>query len=344
MLSDTGEFVGLILDLASRLHALEIFHPPVAGGVSGFGVRELELRLARVERDLTDQKPSPTLHLIGKVSLSRLCWIACPVWKPPQWKTLVPLRAFNSFGDCRSWLASKKAPGSIDYLGHWVDPLSMSSIAEAQTRDANVKLVHKSMLAKAHFSSGSNEASVLFSFSDVLPLLVGSSHLVVDAKFMLPKVKKFSDWYSEGHIDGISVYSRWSKACSGYSSSLVRELDRRWNRLDQAELRAVGLDFSMRTKAFIDELNTFVKEFRTELLIEEDGADDEEAWSLFTAMMSAIFKTMSAAQARRATSQKTIPTWTRAQQRCSGVRGSAIVLWRSYSRSAFANIRACSLL
>ena len=111
------------------------------------------------------------------------------------------------------------------------------------------------------------------------------------------KVKKFSDWYSEGHIDGISVYSRWSKACSGYSSSLVRELDRCWNRLDQAELRAVGLDFSMRTKAFIDELNTFVKEFRTELLIEEDGADDEEAWSLFTAKMSAIFKTMSAAQA-----------------------------------------------
>ena len=59
----------------------------------------------------------------------------------------------------------------------------------------------------------------------------------------------------------------------------------------------MGLDFSMRTKAFIDELNTFVKEFRTELLIEEDGADDEEAWSLFTAKMSAIFKTMSAAQA-----------------------------------------------
>ena len=38
----------------------------------------------------------------------------------------------------------------------------------------------------------------------------------------------------------------------------------------------------MRTKAFIDKLNTFVKEFSTEL-IEEDGADDEEAWSLLTA-------------------------------------------------------------
>jgi hypothetical protein len=83
----------------------------------------------------------------------------------------------------------------------------MLSFAEAQTRDANVKLVHKSMSAKAHFSGGSNMASVLFSFSDVLPSLVGSSHLVVDAKFMLPKVKRFSDWYLEGHIDGISVYS-----------------------------------------------------------------------------------------------------------------------------------------
>ena len=205
---------------------------------------------------------------------------------------------FNSCGDCRSWLASK-APGSIYYLGHWVlnDPFSMSSFAEAQTRDANAKLVHKSMLAKANFSGGSNEASVLFSFSDVLPLLVGSSHLVVDAKFMLPKVKKFSEWYSEGHIDGISVYSCWSKACSGYLSTLVRQLDRCWNHLDQAELRAVGLDFSMRTKAFITELNTFVTEFWTKLLIEEDDADKEEAWSLLTAMLSAIFKTMSAARA-----------------------------------------------
>jgi hypothetical protein len=171
----------------------------------------------------------------------------------------------------------------------------MSSFADAQTRDANAKLVHKSVFAKANFSGGSNEASVLFSFSDLLPALVGSSRLVVDAKLMLPKVKKFSDWYSEGHIDGISVYSRWSKACSGYNSTLVCELDRRWNQLDQAELRAYGLDFSMRTKAFINEFNTFVKEFRTELLIEEDGADDEEAWSLLTAMLSAICKTMCAA-------------------------------------------------
>jgi hypothetical protein len=51
----------------------------------------------------------------------------------------------------------------------------------------------------------------------------------------------------------------------------------------------------MRTKAFINELNTFVKEFRTELLIEEDGADDEETWSLLTAMLSAICKTLCAA-------------------------------------------------
>ena len=144
------------------------------------------------------------------------------------------------------------------------------------------------------------KASVLFSVSNVLPLLVGSLHLVVDAKFMLPKVKKFSDWYLEGHIDGISVYSRWCKACSGYSSTLVRELDQRWNQTNQAELCAVGLGFSMRTKTFIDQLNTFVKEFRTELLIEEDGADREEAWSLLTAMLSAILKTMSAAQAEAA--------------------------------------------
>ena len=35
-------------------------------------------------------------------------------------------RAFNSFCDCRPWLASK-APGSINNLGRWVDPFSMLS-------------------------------------------------------------------------------------------------------------------------------------------------------------------------------------------------------------------------
>jgi len=41
--------VGLILNLALRLCALEISDSPVAGGVSGFGVCGLGLRLARGE-------------------------------------------------------------------------------------------------------------------------------------------------------------------------------------------------------------------------------------------------------------------------------------------------------
>jgi hypothetical protein len=48
-------------------------------------------------------------------------------------------------------------------------------------------------LAKANFRRGSNEASVLFSFSNVLLLLDGSSHQRLDAKFMLPKVIKIRD-------------------------------------------------------------------------------------------------------------------------------------------------------
>jgi hypothetical protein len=179
MLSDTSEFVGLILDLASRLRTLEISEHPVAGGVPGFGVRELELRLVRVERDLTDQKPSPNppSHWEGvaqQTLLDRLTSLEESAVEDVGPAFEKGGQAFNSFGACcRSWLASK-APVSIDYLGHWVDPFSMSSFAEAQTRDANAKLAHKSMLAKAHFSGGSNEASVLFSFSDVLPSLVGS--------------------------------------------------------------------------------------------------------------------------------------------------------------------------
>ena len=59
--------MGLILNLALRLCALEISDSPVAGGVSGFGVCELELRIARVVRDLTDQDPpaNPPSHLDG---------------------------------------------------------------------------------------------------------------------------------------------------------------------------------------------------------------------------------------------------------------------------------------
>jgi len=55
--------VGLILDLATRLRALEISSDTsVAEGVMGFGVRELELRIAR--GGLTEQKPfaNPPSH------------------------------------------------------------------------------------------------------------------------------------------------------------------------------------------------------------------------------------------------------------------------------------------
>jgi len=107
----------------------------------------------------------------------------------------------------------------------------------------------------------------------------------------------------------------------------------------------MGLDFSMRTKAFINKLNTFVKEFRTELLIEEDGADEEEAWSLLTAtMLSALFKTMSATQAETGDKpEDDLDLNSRAAKVFWGELGSATVLWRSYFRLVFASIRACSL-
>jgi hypothetical protein len=186
MLADTGEFVGLILNLATRLRALETSASSGAGGgVSGAGVHELELRLARVERDLTEEKPftSPPSSWEGVAQEALLERLAI-LLEASIVDDVDP--AFKIGGRAFRWLASK-APGLIDYLGHWVDPFSMSSFAEAQTHDANAKLVHKRMLTKANFNGGSNEASVLFPFSDVLPLLVGSSHLVVDTKFMLPK-------------------------------------------------------------------------------------------------------------------------------------------------------------
>ena len=116
-MDNTGKFVGLILDLATRLQALEISDPPVARGVSGSGVCELELRLARVERDLTEQKPSanPPSHRQGIAQEASAVEDVGPAFE-------IGGRLFNSIGDCCSWLALK-ALGSIDYLGHWVDPL-----------------------------------------------------------------------------------------------------------------------------------------------------------------------------------------------------------------------------
>jgi hypothetical protein len=105
-----------------------------------------------------------------------------------------------------------------------------------------------------------NEASVLFTFSEVLPSLVGSSHRG-GCQVHASKSEKV---YSEGHIDGISVYSRWSKA----SLATLPFWFVNWTVVGINRIRRSfalwGLDFSMRAKAFIDELHTFIKLFRTE--------------------------------------------------------------------------------
>jgi len=58
MLDNNGKFMGLILNLATRLRALETSGSSGAGGVTGIGVCELEVRVAWVERELTKEKPS----------------------------------------------------------------------------------------------------------------------------------------------------------------------------------------------------------------------------------------------------------------------------------------------
>ena len=115
---------------------------------------------------------------------------------------------------------------------------------------------------------------------------------------MLPKVKKFTDWYTEqGGLTGRLGYARWKRGAQKYSANLSKDLSRRWSKSSQEDLRAIAKEFASRTSAFIDELNTFVKEFKSELVQEgEHGADNAEAWSLLSAMLSAIFLAVSTAR------------------------------------------------
>jgi hypothetical protein len=71
----------------------------------------------------------------------------------------------------------------------------------------------------------------------------------------------------------------------------------------------------------------------------------EEAWSLLTAtMLSALFKTMSAARAEAGDKpEDDLDLNSRAAKVFWGELGSATVLWRSYFRLVFASIRACSI-
>jgi hypothetical protein len=88
------------------------------------------------------------------------------------------------------------------------------------------------------------------------------------------------------------------------SKNLHQTLNRTWRKPIQADLRSVAHEFLVRTSALIENLNTFVKEFRSELMLEGNGAEATEAWLLLSAMLSAIFKTMSDARDKAGESRK----------------------------------------
>ena len=85
------------------------------------------------------------------------------------------------------------------------------------------------------------------SFADDHPSLVGSSNEVNDTSAMLPKVKKFTDWYTEqGGLTGRLVYARWKRGAQKYSANLSKDLSRRWSKPSQEDLRAIAKEFASR--------------------------------------------------------------------------------------------------
>ena len=151
-------------------------------------------------------------------------------------------------------------------------------------------MINKSTLKKAALDCDQVSAVILLSFSDDHPSKVGSSHLVTDTSVLLTKVKMFSDWYLEGAI-GKSVYSLWKLGVDQLSKNLHQMLNRTRRKPIQADLRLV------------------VKESRSELMLEGNGAGATLAWSLLSVMLSAIFQTMSDARDEAGvTSQRMILT------------------------------------
>jgi len=305
MLEDGGKVFVLLSNMTSRLRELEHVgcQPDSNMDVeepSG-AIRELELRLQRVEEVDRGEKLGDLAHYesdnpswesgMQDVILGRLTQLEAAT-EDANTSFEIGGQLFNSQEEVHEWLLLK-GPGSY-HVGHWVDLFSISCYAETQSD----RLATKSNLERAKIHANQNEAIILLSFADNHPPLVGSSNEVHDTSAMLPKVKTFTNWYAEqGGLTGRLVYARWKRGAQKYSANLSKDLSRRWSKSSQEDLRAIAKEFASRTSAFIDELNTFVKNFKSELVQEgEHGADNAEAWSLLSAMLSAIFLAMSTAR------------------------------------------------
>jgi len=311
MLEDGGKVFVLIPNMTSRLRELEHVGRQTDSDMDVEeplgAIRELELRLQRVEEVDRGEKLGDSAHYesdnpswesgMQDVILGRLTQLEAAT-EDANTGFEIGGQSFNSQEEVNEWLLLK-GPGSY-HVGHWVDPFSISCYAETQSKNtATQRLATKSNLERAKIHTNQNEAIILLSFANDHPSLVGSSNEVHDTSAMLPpKVKKFTDWYTEqGDLTGRSVYARWKRGAQKYSANLSKDLSRRWSKPSQEDLRAIAKEFASRTLAFIDELNTFVKEFKSELVQEgEHGADDAAAWSLLSAMLSAIFLAMSTAR------------------------------------------------
>jgi hypothetical protein len=309
MLDDGGKVFVLLSNTTSRLRELEHVGRQTDSDMdveepSG-GIRELELRLQRVEEVDRGEKLGDSAHYesdnpswesgMQEAILGRLTQLEAAT-EDADTGFEIGGQSFNSQEEVHEWLLLK-GPGSY-HVGHWVDPFSISCYAETHSDTATQRLVTKSNLERAKIHANQNEAIILLSFADDHPSLVGSSNEVHDTSVMLPKVKKFTDWYTEqGGLTGRLVYARWKRGAQKYSANLSKDLSRRWSKSSQEDLWAIAKELASRTSAFIDELNTFVKEFKSELVQEgEHGADGAEAWSLLSAMLSAIFLAMSTAR------------------------------------------------
>jgi len=306
MLDDGGNVFLLLSNMSSRLRELEhVGHQTESDmnvGEPWGEIRELELRLQRVEEVDRGEKLGDSAHYesdnpswesgMQEVILGRLEQLEAAT-EDADTGFEIGSQLFNSQEEVHEWLLLK-GPG-LYHVGHWVDPFSISCYAKTQSDTATQHLATKSNLERAKIHANQNEAIILLSFADDDPSLVGSSNEVHDTSVMLPKVKKFIDCYTEqGGLTGRSVYARWKRGAQKYSANLSKDLSRRWSKSSQEDFRAIAKkELASRTLAFIDELNTFVKEFKSELVQEgEHGVDDAEAWSLLSAMLSAIFLVM----------------------------------------------------
>ena len=183
---------------------------------------------------------------------------------------------------------SEVGPGGLK-VGLYSDIFSLSALVAWSEKTMEEKAKQRSDLKKANLPTCPHELAVLFSFGCDRPPTVGLVKDITSLTVVLPKVKTYSDWTDPTPF-ATTVMSQYEKAEESAEKHL-RALEFRCEREPVLEgcLR-LGKEMLQKTKKFNTDLDAQILAFRKVLLADHLGATEEEAWSLISEMLSAVYE------------------------------------------------------